>query len=170
MIRNIVLGVIGGLLVGYIGISIIDNIFIKKEAIYCLEQRKGKNSTGDCRIVNTQAGYINSKDSNVTIVVYNQGNGNPDHVVAIKNDIVIDYTSKLNGIIYNDLKEKMKKHKACIVYQATILNNQIVESNKNLSCSFFSAFGYAHYFSKVIQYKNENKNALQNGSCSKIVE
>lgn len=156
---------------GWIVITfIVDPMYIKKEAIYCLEQGEGSSSTGNCRIVNTQAAFINSIDSNVTIIFYDQGNKNADHVVAIKDNIVIDHTSGLNGMNYNELKKIIEEKGLCIIYEASISNQQITKSDKNLSCNLIYSFGYEHYLTKVIEYKNENKDALQNGSCFNVIK
>lgn len=175
--------IIGLILLGFLGITFltltinnksVDKI-IKQEAIQCIEGSKGKDSMGDCRILNIHSAYIDSKDKNITVVFYNQGIFNPDHVLEIKNNKVIDHTGEeLHGKKFNEFKKILDKRGDCIIYEATIYKYNIIQSNKNRICDWVNlgqaASKYDEYLTKVIKYKNENKSLLKSGSCLKVME
>ncbi len=144
---------------------------IKQEAIQCIEGSKEEDSMGDCRVLNIHSAYIDSKENNTTVIFYDQGIGKGDHVVEIKNNIVVDHTSKkINGISFNDLKNMLKKNNACIIYEATIYRYKILQRKKNLTCRAIEAVKYDEYLTKVINYKNDNLDILESSACSKIYE
>jgi len=165
---NLGIAVLVGLIIGWLVIRfLLDPMVIKKEALYCQEQG-GDSSAGKCRVVNTHAAYLQSKnDINVTLIFYRQGPKNPLHVIGIYDNKIIDKTSDMDMQDTSILFDQLKKDGYCIVYKSIINNKQIIDSDINTTCDKF-AYLYKRYVEKSIEYKNDNPSVLETSACNKI--